>query len=161
MAALDEASAEDNSSTYSHVECLGELDDAVIEALIEVANTRLPPLILLELQQLGGALTRDDDDGAAYTAPKAPFYFKIVSPTLKASLEELALVTKEVVRSFGLIFTGELSYNWMRGDQQPKVPIVFGAGKYHRLQQIKHKYDPGNFFHLNLNIPPSESRGKL
>ncbi len=157
MASFDEASKEDSASTFSHVECLRELSDSVMSKVIEIANNRLPPLVLLELQQLGGALTKRPDEKMAYTAPTAPFYFKVVSPTLNTTLEELALITKEVVHSLGDVYTGEISYNWMRGDQQTKVPAVFGPEKYKRLQQVKEKYDPSNLFHLNLNIPPAAS----
>ena len=91
----------------------------------------------------------------SYTPPQAPFYFKLVSPTLNASLQDLALATSEALRSMGDVFTGEISYNWMRGDQQTKLPNVYGSKKYRKLQEIKRKYDPTNLFHLNLNIPPS------
>ena len=158
MAGFDEASAEDSAATFSHVECLRELSDDVIERMVEIATTRMPPLVLLELQQLGGALLRYADGETAYTAPQAPFYFKVVSPTLNTTLEELAPITKEVVCSLGPVYTDEISYNWMRGDQQTKVPDVFGAEKYKRLQAIKQRYDPSNIFHLNLNIPPDREQ---
>ena len=155
MAQLDEASEEHSASTFNHVECLRELSDDVLDGLMRIANTHMPPLVLLELQQLGGVLSQFPDDEMAYSAPKAPFYLKIVSPTLNANLQELAFITKEAIQSLGTVYTDEISYNWMRGDQQPKVPASFGAAKYKRLQVLKQKYDPSNLFHLNLNIPPS------
>ncbi len=154
MASFDEASDEKESSTFSHVECLKELSDAVLDGVLNIAKTRFPPLILLELQQLGGALSRTPAEDMAYTAPKAPFYLKCVSPTLKTSLEELAPITMEAVKSLGSVYTGEVTYNWLRGDQQPKVPTAFGAEKYKRLQGLKRQFDPSNLFRLNLNIPP-------
>ena len=33
------------------------------------------------------------------------------------------------------------------------VPAAYGPN-YRRLQEIKTKYDPSNFFHLNQNIRP-------
>ena len=154
MASFDEASNEDTASTYSHVECLQSLNGGVLDSILAIATSALPPLVLVEIQHLGGALTRPHLPDMAYTPPKAPFYFKLVSPTLNASLQDLALTTSEAVRSMGDVFTGEISYNWIRGDQQTKVPDVYGNYKYKRLQVIKRKFDPTNLFHLNLNIPP-------
>ena len=155
MASFDEASNEDSSSTYSHVECLQSLNDGVLDSILAIADSALPPLVLVETQHLGGALTHPPQPDMAYTPPKAPFYFKLVSPTLNASLQDLALTTSEAVRSMGDVFTGEISFNWMRGDQQTKVPDVYGNDKYKQLKEIKRKYDPTNLFHLNLNIPPA------
>ena len=155
MASFDEASNEDSSATYSHVECLRSVDDSVLDSIVAIAQSALPPLVLVEIQHLGGALTRPDQPDMAYTPPAAPFYYKLVSPTLNASLQDLALTTSEAVRLMGDVFTGEISYNWMRGDQQTKVPNVYGSKKYRQLQDIKRKYDPTNLFHLNLNIQPS------
>ncbi len=154
MAAFDQASDEKGSPTFSHVECLQELSEAVLDGVLEIAKTRMPPLILIELQQLGGALKRESDEVASYTSPKAPFYLKMVSPTLEAKLEELAPITMEAFNSLGSVYTGEVTYNWLRGDQQNMVPAAFGAEKYKRLQALKRTFDPDNFFRLNLNIPP-------
>ena len=159
MAGFDEASNEEHAATFSHVECLRELDDEVSTQIVEIANIHMPPLVVLELQQLGGALGRQEESAMAYTAPKAPFYFKVVSPTLNTTLQELAPITKEAVRSLGPVFTDEMSYNWMRGDQQTKIPAVFGEEKYKRLQHLKQRYDPANVFHLNLNISPVREQG--
>ena len=154
MASFDQASGEGSSSTFSHVECLRDLDELVMERVVEIATNSMPPLVLIEIQALGGALARHDNERTAYTAPTASFYFKIVSPTISAELEVLALKTKEAVRSLGPVFTGEISYNWMRGDQQTKVATAFGEEKYKALQAVKAKYDPHNLFHLNLNVAP-------
>lgn len=155
MASFDEASNEKESATFSHVECLADLSDRVLDGVLGIARTHLPPLVLLELQQLGGALDRAPAVDMAYTAPKAPFYFKVVSPTLNTTLEELAPITKEAVKSLGAVYSGEVSFNWLRGDQQAKVATAFGVEKYKRLQQVKAKFDPTNLFRLNLNIPPA------
>ena len=40
MAGFDEASSEDASSTYSHVECLQSLDDGVLDSILEIRKHR-------------------------------------------------------------------------------------------------------------------------
>ena len=44
--------------------------------------------------------------------------------------------------------------NFLMDEGQERVRQAYGAEKYDRLQALKRKYDPDNFFHLNQNIPP-------
>jgi FAD/FMN-containing dehydrogenase len=42
------------------------------------------------------------------------------------------------------------------GDDDTGDPAAAAYGpNYRRLQDIKQRYDPENFFHMNLNIRPS------
>ena len=154
MGSYDQASSLHESATYGNLEQLKELSDSVIDGLVEVTKRHFPPLVQIELQQFGGALD-PADESVAYSAPHSPFALHFISPTIQASLEKLAADTKAAYDSLGSVFTGEVSYNFLRGDQCNRVPDAFTPEKYGRLQQIKRQYDPTNFFHLNMNIPPA------
>jgi hypothetical protein len=43
--------------------------------------------------------------------------------------------------------------NFMTEDESARVESAYSLN-YARLKQIKGKYDPENFFHLNQNIKP-------
>ena len=148
------ASSQPESVTYGAVEGLKELSDGVIDRLMEVVKAQLPPLFLIELQQFGGALD-SMSQSVPYTPFRAPFALHFVSPALAASLKELAVQTQSAAASLGPVFTGQTSYNYLRGDQQSRVPDAFTPEKYARLRQLKRRYDSTNFFHLNMNIPPA------
>lgn len=153
MAGFDAASNEDHGVTYTHVECLN-FSEEVIEGVLAILRDHVPPLVVIELQHLGGALRDQDAADMAYTAPKADYYFKLVSPTLSASLEELAPIAQQAIHSMRTFYTGEYSLNWLRGDQQNLVATAFGAEKFSRLKELKRRYDPENLFRLNLNVSP-------
>jgi hypothetical protein len=34
------------------------------------------------------------------------------------------------------------------------VAAIYGTARYHRLQDLKRKYDPQNLFRMNANITP-------
>ena len=45
------------------------------------------------------------------------------------------------------------------GDDETGDPIAAAYGpNYRRLRELKTKYDPSNFFHMNQNIRPLSSR---
>jgi len=45
----------------------------------------------------------------------------------------------------------------MQEDGQERIKSTYG-GNYQRLAKVKAKYDPGNFFRVNLNIRPAGKR---
>ena len=157
MAQYDEASSRDGSATISHVECLLELSSDFSQKLLQTTTEKMPPIMQFEVQQLGGRFG-DDDPALAFQPPQAPFLLHLVSPAMSNSLPELELATRDSINSLGPVFTGESLYNYLRADQQSRVPAVFGPERYARLQQVKRRYDPANVFQLNLNIPPTSPR---
>jgi hypothetical protein len=45
--------------------------------------------------------------------------------------------------------------NFLMDEGEERVRRSYGADKYRRLQELKRKWDPENFFRLNQNIPPA------
>jgi len=54
--------------------------------------------------------------------------------------------------------SGNKAYvNYLSADDEQSVVSAYGAN-YERLAALKSKYDPSNFFHLNRNIRPDQTR---
>jgi len=49
--------------------------------------------------------------------------------------------------------TGGVYVNFMAADETARVRDAYGSN-YERLVSLKKKYDPGNLFRLNQNVPP-------
>jgi hypothetical protein len=50
--------------------------------------------------------------------------------------------------------TGGVYMNFMPADETGRVKAALGSN-YERLAQLKRRYDPDNFFHLNPNVAPA------
>ena len=51
-------------------------------------------------------------------------------------------------------FMADARYVNYLGDDEPNAALAAYGPNYKRLQEIKTKYDPTNFFHMNQNIEP-------
>jgi FAD/FMN-containing dehydrogenase len=50
--------------------------------------------------------------------------------------------------------TGRAYANFIAADEVDRVPSAHGPENYRRLRELKSKYDPGNVFRNNPNVPP-------
>jgi FAD/FMN-containing dehydrogenase len=50
--------------------------------------------------------------------------------------------------------SGGVYVNFLTADEGDRVPAAYGSN-YHRLAQVKRKYDPKNLFRMNQNIKAS------
>ncbi len=156
VAALDPASHESSARTYDQTAYLQDLSDATIGLLLDVARTAIPPLLQLEVQQLGGHETPSRFvPEQAFATPTAPFMLHFVTPIDAHNEADVVRVTQEAFGRLAPVLTGERCYNFLRGDEQAEVPRAFTASAFARLREVKRQVDPQNVFRLNLNIEPA------
>jgi len=157
MAGLDPASHSAGAPAYGQIEYLKDFSDDVIDGLARLAQTMIPPIMQFEVQQLGGALVGSSTERRGAFEPfSAAYLLHLESPAMNATLTEIANATTDAFAALGDVYTGEKYYNFLRADELPHIERAFGEEKFARLRQLKKRYDPSNFFHLNLNVAPAE-----
>ncbi len=163
FAAMDAISMDpvDPMGARQHSEMLNELSPEAIETLVEVAGAGSgSPLIVLELRQLGGALTRDADRLSTMGKGDSRFIMNGVGPAFTPEMAEgvMAYLSRvaEATRSFQ---TGDTYVNFMEleGASTERVKAAYAPEDYERLVALKDHYDPQNLFRFNRNIPPSQN----
>ncbi len=132
-----------------------EITDGLIDALIESFEKCPSPMSQMGLEMFHGAATRVGVSDTAF-ALRAPGYnmFLIsqwMDPAHNDGCIDWARQTYGSLRGFA----GPNVYvNYLdQDDLETGVPAAYGPN-YRRLRELKTKYDPENFFHMNQNIPP-------
>ena len=134
---------------------LAELTDEIIDITMERSLQIQSPLTSFPIWQMGGAVARVGDDETAFNGRTAGFTYNIgVSTETAEGFEE----EREWVRGFwsALEPWHQGVYMNFLGDEGPeRIRESYGPEKYDRLQALKQRYDPDNFFRINQNIPAS------
>ena len=165
-AAMDSISMDpvDPMGVRQHSEMLGDLSPEAIQTLVEVAGAGSgSPLILLELRQLGGALTRNAEHLSTMGKGDSKFIMNGVGAAFTPEMAEgvvayLARVT-EATRPFQ---TGDTYVNFMELDDASaeRVKAAYAPEDFERLVALKDRYDPHNVFRFNRNIAPSKAENE-
>jgi FAD/FMN-containing dehydrogenase len=142
---------------YWRTDLVKEIPDAAIEQHLEFA-ARLPtPQSTMHLYPVDGAASRVGDSDTAWPNREARWNQVMVGvdpdPAKKDELRDWAIAYWEALHPYA---AGGSYVNMMMGDEagDDRVRAAYGAN-YDRLAQIKAKYDPDNFFHVNQNIRPA------
>jgi hypothetical protein len=138
---------------------LDELPPAAIDAITEAAGPgSSSPLLSLELRQLGGALTQPPPDAGALASLNQTFLTygvgMITDPATARAVNMQLDVVAEALKPWD---SGVGLANFI--DVPTDVRRCYPPETFHRLQEVKGRYDPDDLFRANLPIPPPAAAG--
>jgi FAD/FMN-containing dehydrogenase len=129
--------------------CLEQLPADAIDAIVETA---VPPLVGLELRQLGGALAKPSASHGAVGSLEAEF--ALFAAGLAPTPELHVAVGGAVDRVTAALAPWESERAYFNFSERPiDTARLYPAETYRRLQAIRAKYDPGELFVANHSIP--------
>jgi FAD binding domain-containing protein/berberine-like enzyme len=133
---------------------VAELTDDIIDITVEHSLRIRSPLTAFPIWQLGGAVARVGPDETAFNGRGVGHTFNITAMTETSDgFDE----EREWVRGLWSAlepWQTSVYVNFLMDEGEQRVREAYGAQKYERLKALKRRYDPGNFFRLNQNIPP-------
>ncbi len=151
----------DPIGAYGHVEMLRDLSTETAETLVELAGADSnSPLVMLELRQLGGALSRPPADLNPMGRSDSRFIMyglgATPTPEMAQAVQAYLAYVAEVVRRHA---SGATYVNFMDldGASAERVRAAYSPEDWQRLVALKDCYDPANLFRFNRNIPPSSA----
>ncbi len=133
------------------------LTDEAVDRFVTFALRQPSPYSTTDLWPIGGAVKFYGSEHAAYYGRQAAFLMNPeanwISPTDDSA--NIAWV-REFVAAMGEFSDGSryLNFAGFQEEGEQMMQAAFGT-HYQRLAQLKAKYDPDNFFHLNQNIQPA------
>jgi FAD/FMN-containing dehydrogenase len=134
---------------------LMELSDAAIATMIECFARCPTPMGQMLLEHIHGAAARVDAGDTAFPHRQEGYNFLILAQWMQPSDTSCCISwARETYESMRPFFASGRYVNYL-DDDEVGDPVAAAYGpNYRRLQRIKAKYDPKNFFRMNQNIRP-------
>lgn len=139
---------------YWRADFFDELNEQVIEKHLKFGSEIPTPLSQMHLYPLSGAAAKpgNTDTPWAYRGAKYAGVFVGIDPDPN-NRNTITNWTKSYWEACHPFSMGGAYSNFMMDEGQERVKASY-KGNYHRLLEIKQKYDPSNFFRINQNIKP-------
>jgi FAD/FMN-containing dehydrogenase len=134
---------------------LSTLDDAAIDAILDHTAAATSPATMTQIRILGGAMARVPAGDTAFAHRNAgvmvvlmtqfedPAEAPVHHAFIQAYYEALAPASVGVYSNF------------LEVEGEERIREAYPDLTYHRLAQVKRRYDPENLFRLNQNIRPA------
>jgi FAD/FMN-containing dehydrogenase len=135
---------------------LAKLGDDAIDTMIDAFSRCPTPMGALLLEHFHGAATRVEPSDTAFPHRTDGFNFLVLGQwTDPASNQACIGWTRQSYSAMERFMAPGRYVNYL-GDDEAGDPVAAAYGpNFRRLQELKKKYDPDNFFHVNQNIRPA------
>jgi hypothetical protein len=134
---------------------LKELSDEAINITISHMASNPSPFSATILELYGGVAGQEPEGGTAYPHRELLFDLVIMSNWIDQKDDQLNINwNRNIFEALKPYLSQKVYVNTLSVEGQERVKEAYGKN-YDRLAQLKRKYDPDNFFHMNQNIIPA------
>ena len=135
---------------------LASLSDEAIRTMIDCFAQCPTPMGQLLLEHFHGAVTRVGVTDTAFPHRAEGYNLLVLSQWMDPNDNKACIAWARDSYAAMQPFMGAGRYvNYLGDDEQGDAVAAAYGPNYRRLQQIKAKYDPENFFRMNQNIRPA------
>lgn len=148
---------EPHGNRYFTKSCyLTDLTEGPADELLVTAAAMESTRSSIDFEYLRGAITDVPDEDSAFPRRDAPYIVTVSAQwTDPAQDEANAAWSRRGVERLTRWQYGGAYVNYLQDEHPGKVAEVYGAGRYARLAQLKHRFDPQNVLSGNQNILPT------
>jgi hypothetical protein len=152
---LDAPNAEHGLHRYWRAAFTETISDGLIDTIVEGASRFSSPLSAMLFFYMHGAAARVPTDDTAFSARRAQWDFDAIGQWVEGSESPVHIGwLKDIWSKLEPHLKGSVYINHVAADDGvEKIRASYGTN-HQRLRTIKAKYDLGNLFRVNANIPP-------
>jgi FAD/FMN-containing dehydrogenase len=133
-----------------------ELGDGAIQVMQEFVGRFPSPDCEVFVGNLGGAVSRVPSQATAYPHRDVQFVMNVHTRWTDAAKDaECIAWARKLFDAMTPHATGGVYVNFMPEDEAQRVGQGAYGANHRRLASLKARYDPGNLFRMNQNIPPA------
>jgi len=130
------------------------LSDGAIDAIIEYAAKLPSPQSEIFIGTIGGQTTRVAPEAMAYSNRDANYVMNVHGRWESAAEDERGIAWARAFFARSKPFASRGAYiNFLTQEEGDRIAFAYGSA-YHRLVELKKRYDPTNHFRMNQNIKP-------
>jgi hypothetical protein len=147
--------AEDPTPAAHRSLFLETLDDAAIDAILEHTAAQTSPATMTQIRILGGAMARVTAGETAFAHRDAGVMVIVITPFQDPA--EAPIHQAFTQAYYEALRPGAIGVyaNFLEDEGETRIHEAYPDLTYHRLAQVKRRYDPSNLFRLNQNIRPA------
>jgi FAD/FMN-containing dehydrogenase len=136
---------------------LPALDDGAVDVLAEHAPLVPSPQSIVMLSPLGGAVARVGEFDTAFSHRTCAFSYSVNAVWREPRDSAAHIGWAERLWAALRPYSAGVYVNELGDEGAARVREAYHQRTWARLRAVKQRYDPGNVFRLNQNIPPAQS----
>ena len=134
---------------------LAQLSDDAIDTMIDRFAQSPSPMDQVLLEHLHGAATRVGGGDTAFPHRAGGYNFLVVSEWMDPAQTDRGVAwARDTYAAMAPFMASGRYVNYLDHDEAGDAAAAAYGSNYLRLRELKTKYDPSNFFHMNQNIRP-------
>jgi FAD/FMN-containing dehydrogenase len=135
---------------------LESLNDAAIDTIVDCYASVPSPMAAIIIEHAHGAMTRVAVGDTAFPHRRAGYNLLFLTQWRNAADSDRCIAwTRESYAAMQPFVAAARYVNYLDDDEAGDPAAQAYGPNYARLRQLKAKYDPTNFFHMNQNIRPA------
>jgi hypothetical protein len=146
-------------TAIGHTMFVNSIDRDEAETIIQFLTASDAPVRVAQLRVLGGAMARVPVEATAYAHRNARIMANLAA--FYTGPDDKPLREAWVADFGSALDQGEAGayVNFLGEEGEERVRAAYPGATWDRLRQVKARYDPGNLFKVNHNIPPARNGG--